>query len=155
MAPKHIAAVSLIAVLLAGCEDMGPRQSVGTVVGGIAGGVAGAQFGRGDGRLVGAGVGAALGALLGSEIGRQLDERDRMLMERAQFDALETAPSGTVREWRNPDNGRYGQVAPGPAYAVNQYQCRDYTHTVVIEGRREIVRGTACRQPDGTWRPLA
>ena len=30
--------------------------------------------------------------------------------------------------------------------------CRDYTHTIYINGRPETARGTACRQPDGTWR---
>jgi hypothetical protein len=41
---------------------------------------------------------------------------------------------------------------PGQAYQINSLVCRDYTHTVYIQGQPEVLTGTACRQPDGTWR---
>src|SRR5215472_13130162 len=53
--------------------------------------------------------------------------------------------------WRNPDSGRYGSVVPGPAYQSNGLQCRQYTHTIYIDGKAEVARGSACRNPDGTW----
>lgn len=31
-------------------------------------------------------------------------------------------------------------------------QCREYNSTAVIDGSRVPVYGTACRQPDGSWR---
>lgn len=43
---------------------------------------------------------------------------------------------------------------PGTAYAppAPQGECREYQSTTTIAGQPESVVGTACRQPDGTWR---
>jgi len=142
------------ALALGGCVTAGPNETIGTVAGAVVGGVIGSQFGGGVGNVIATGVGTTLGAMIGGSLGRALDERDEMLMAGAQYDALEYAPPGAVREWRNGENGRYGSVTPGARYQVNEYVCRDYSHTVFIDGRRELLRGTACRQPDGTWRPL-
>jgi surface antigen len=30
--------------------------------------------------------------------------------------------------------------------------CRDFTVNGTVEGKPETVTGTACRQPDGTWK---
>ena len=64
------------------------------------------------------------------------------------------ASPGAPVSWRNPDSGRYGTVVPGPAYMENGRNCRSYTHTIYIDGRPQTARGTACRNPDGTWTPL-
>jgi surface antigen len=32
--------------------------------------------------------------------------------------------------------------------------CRQFTHTIYIDGRPQTARGTACRNPDGTWQPV-
>lgn len=102
------------------------------------------------------GQGATLGALLASEAGRLLDDRDRVLAGEAEHDALQFGQAGTAREWKNPASGRAGAVTPGPAYSVNQYTCRDYTHRLAVAaGKADLVRATACRQPDGSWRPIA
>ena len=44
--------------------------------------------------------------------------------------------------------------APPPvaAYAAPQGECREYTSTMTIAGQPQNMVGTACRQPDGTWR---
>ena len=49
--------------------------------------------------------------------------------------------------------------APAPAYryqAPNAYsgsqQCESYESTTTIDGRPQTLTGTACLQPDGTWR---
>jgi hypothetical protein len=34
----------------------------------------------------------------------------------------------------------------------NGQQCREYQRTVTIDGKTETAYGTACRQPDGTWK---
>ena len=69
----------------------------------------------------------------------------------AQMQALDSGPSGAPVAWRNPDSGRYGNVVPGPAYQTNGGYCRQYTHTVYIDAKPQIERGTACRKPDGSW----
>jgi hypothetical protein len=42
---------------------------------------------------------------------------------------------------------------PKPAYqASNGEYCREFTQTVSVGGRAQEAYGTACRQPDGSWR---
>jgi surface antigen len=133
MAAARIAGVVMVTVWLAGCGGGTDEKPSGD------------RFG----------LGATLGALLGSETGRALDDKDRALSADAEYDALQYGQPGTAREWKNPQNGHSGSVTPGPAYSVNQYTCRDYTHKVVLTAaKQEVVRSTACRQPDGSWRPL-
>jgi surface antigen len=121
-------------------------------VGAIAGGLIGNSVGGGGGRVAATIVGTVVGGIVGSEIGRSMDRQDQMLAERAEFDAFEKGQSGRPVRWQNPDNGRYGDVVPMAAYRRGAYDCRDYTHTIYIDGRPQAMRGTACRNPDGTWR---
>lgn len=139
--------------MLAACSGPGnaPKQDQGLVAGAVAGGVLGSAMGRGRGSVVGAVVGAVAGGIVGSEIGRSLDDRDRRLARQAEMDAWERGVSNQPVRWRNPDNGRYGEVIPGPSYNRGPQPCREYTHTVYIDGRPQAMRGTACRNPDGTW----
>ena len=123
---------------------LGPRQFKGTAIGLR-------QFGKGDGKIVGALVGAVAGGIIGNDIGRKLDQRDRILAQEAEFEALERGESGRPRRWQTPDNGRYGEIVPQPPYQRAGRDCRDYAHTVYMEGRPQTLRGTACRNPDGTW----
>jgi surface antigen len=91
------------------------------------------------------------GDFLGAQISSALNGEDKRRAYAAQMQALEAGPSGAPVPWRNPDSGRYGNVVPGPAYQLNGQPCRQYTHTVFIDGTPQIERGTACRNPDGGW----
>jgi len=144
-----------IALAVAGCSG-GPDARVnnaglGTGTGMVLGGVIGNQFGKGSGRILGTVVGVVAGGIVGNDIGRRLDQRDQALAQQAEYDALERGESGRPRRWSNPDNGRYGEIVPQPPYQRAGRDCRDYAHTVYMEGRPQTVRGTACRNPDGTW----
>ena len=134
--------------MLAACSGPGnaPKQDQGLVAGAIAGGVLGSQIGRGKGSVVATVLGAVVGGVVGSEIGRSLDERDRRLAQQAEFDAFERGVSDRPVRWQNPDNGRYGEVVPGPSFRRGPQDCRPYTHTVYISGRPQAMRGTACRK---------
>lgn len=146
-------AVLATAITLAGCGPDGPNKAdTGLAVGAIAGGLLGNSVGRGGGRVAATIVGTVVGGIVGSEIGRSMDKQDRMLAERAEYDAFERGPSGRPVRWHNPDNGRYGDIVPMASYRRDNYDCRDYTHTIYIDGRPQAMRGTACRNPDGTWR---
>ena len=147
------AVLGLAALALAGCsETVGQKQGLGTLLGAVAGGVAGAQVGKGRGKLVATGVGAALGALIGSEVGKSLDRADRLAMQHATQNTLETAPSGSTSTWRNPDSGNSGTVTPTQTYQRSDgAYCREFTQTVTVGGRTQEAYGTACRQPDGSW----
>jgi surface antigen len=147
----------LAALSLAACSaDSGPKEAGGTAVGAVAGGLLGNAIGGSAGnRVAGTLIGAALGGFLGNRIGASLDDEDKRRAYAAQLQALETGPSGAPVAWRNPDSGRYGNVVPGPAYQMNGESCRQYTHTVYIDGQPQTQRGTACRNPDGSWTTIS
>jgi len=67
---------------------------------------------------------------------------------------IATAPIGTVVPWSNPDTGHRGEVAVlDQRYdGASGLPCRTYRTTVVIDGRPQTAIGTACQEPDGTWR---
>lgn len=161
MSLRRFATVAFVTVGLAGCAGnpetgTGPRENTGTLVGALAGAAIGSQLGGNTGTRVGAAVaGAALGGLIGNRVGAALDDEDRQRAYAAQMQALETGPSGAPVTWRNPDSGRYGTVVPGPAYQQGPATCRQYSHTIYIDGRPQAARGTACRNPDGTWTPVS
>ncbi len=93
------------------------------------------------------------GGLLGGLVGDVLDERDKKMAAETAHRALETAPTGTSVAWQNPDTGNSGTVTPTRTYqTANGTYCREYQQTVVIDGKPEQVKGTACRQPDGSWK---
>ena len=147
-----IAAGLAAGLSVAACSGNGISKSdSGTVLGAVAGGVVGNQIGKGRGNVLATVAGAVIGGIVGSEIGRGLDQRDRQLAQEAEFEALERGASGTARQWKNPDNGRYGEIVPSKPYKRGAEDCRDYTHTIYMDGRPQQMRGTACRNPDGIW----
>lgn len=154
---SKIMAVALAGVAVAACAGnpqtgTGPRENTGTLVGALAGAAVGSQIGGGTGERVGAALaGAAIGGLIGNRIGAAMDDEDKQRAYAAQMQALESGPSGAPVGWKNPDSGHYGSVVPGPSFNRGSTPCRQYTHTIYIGGRPETARGTACRNPDGTW----
>jgi surface antigen len=133
--------------MLAGCVG-GPGQQLGTLGGAVAGGAIGSAISGGS--TGGTIAGALIGGFFGGEIGRSLDEQSRQRAAYAQYQALEY---GSQANWQTP-NGPYGYTTPGPIYQVNAYSCRDFTQTIFIDGVPQTARGTACRNPDGTWTPV-
>ena len=122
----------LLAVALAatvrspGCDRT--IRTPARVVGAIAGGIIGNQFGKGGGRVASTLAGAVVGGIVGNEIGRSLDQRDRELAQQAEYDAWERGPPGRPVRWRNPNNGRYGEVIPDELYGAAARDCRDFLH---------------------------
>jgi surface antigen len=105
----------------------------------------------GDGKAIAAGT--ILGGLLGAGIGEYLNQRDQRYMSNTTYDALENAQTGQTRTWDNPDSGHSGAITPVKTYATAEGRnCREFRQTVTIEGREESAYGTACREPDGSWR---
>jgi len=153
----RLSAAALVAIFAAACSGtpetgQGPRENTGTLVGAVAGGLIGSQFGGGTGERIAAGLaGAAIGGLIGNRVGAAMDDEDKQRAYAAQMQALESGKSGVAVAWKNPDSGRYGSVVPGPAYQTNGQQCRQYTHTIYIDGKPQVARRNACRNADGTW----
>lgn len=156
---KAVAAAVLMVftISLAGCAGPGQeginKQTGGAVLGGIGGGVIGSRIGSGRGAVIATIAGAIIGGLLGSEVGKQLDERDRLVMARETQTTLEQVPSGRTSTWSNPDTGARGTITPKPAYQTSTGQyCREFQQTITVGGKTEQAYGTACRQPDGSWK---
>lgn len=137
-----------VSVSLVGCSNM-TKQDMGTVSGGVIGGLVGSQFGQGGGKILAVGVGALAGALIGGAIGKNMDETDRLKMNQT----LEANPTGKPAYWTNSNTGNSYTVVPTQNVTVdgNPY-CREYRTTAVIAGKKQQMYGTACRQPDGTWK---
>jgi len=128
------------------------KTTGGTVVGGAAGALAGAQFGHGSGKIAAAAVGTLLGAFIGHEVGASLDRADQMYAQRAETQA-QSAPIGQAIQWNNPESGHSGSiVATRDGTGPNGAYCREYQTTVNVGGQNQQAYGTACRQPDGTWK---
>ena len=152
MRVSRLVAIALLPLMLAACGPDGPNKAdTGLAVGAVAGGILGNQIGKGGGRVAATAIGAVVGGIVGSEIGRYMDQQDRMLAQQAEFEALERGQSGQPRQWRNPDNGHYGEIVPTRPYRRGVADCRDYTHKIYIDGQPQAMKGTACRNPDGTW----
>jgi surface antigen len=134
----------------------GPRENTGTLLGAGTGALLGAAVaGGGTGsRLAGAAVGGLLGGVVGNRIGASMDEEDKRRAYAAEMEALDRGAAGAPVAWRNPGNGRYGSVVPGPYYVQEGRNCRGFTHTIYIDGRPQTARGVACRNPDGSWTPV-
>ena len=143
------------ALLTAGCADSnrnyGTGETVGTLSGAALGGWVGSQIGRGDTQLAATAAGALAGAFIGNQIGRGLDDVDRLKAEQAQYTATR-APIGEEIEWSNPNSGNHGSVvATREGTSTAGRYCREFQHTIFIDGRAERGYGTACREEDGTW----
>lgn len=147
-----IMAVLALPLGVMGCES---KQDTGLAVGAVAGGLLGNTVGKGTGKVLATVGGAVIGGIVGSEIGRGLDQQDRMLAEQAEMAALEKGQSGVATPWRNPDSQRHGMVVPSKPYRIGAQDCRDYSHTIYVSGQPQTMRGTACRNPDGTWRNVS
>jgi surface antigen len=151
--------VAPLVLNLAACASdpsVGPNQGFGAAFGALTGAVVGSSLGSNTGtRVAGAIAGAAVGGILGGAIGSSLDEQDRQRAYAAQMQAIQYGEPGAPVSWRNPESGRYGTVVPGQAYQQSGTTCRQYSHTVYIDGRPQTARGTACRNPDGTWTPVS
>ena len=155
-----MALVGLTALALAaaaGCTaKVGDKEAIGTMLGAVAGGIAGSQVGKGRGKLLATGVGTLLGAALGNEIGKSLDRADRLALERTTQQSLETAKVGTTSTWKNPDSGNQGTITPKKTYKKpDGTYCREFQQTITVGGRTQEAYGTACRQPDGSWKIIS
>ena len=145
---KTYAAVAMAGLVLAGCaEDSGPKETSGALIGGIAGGLIGNTIG--EGRAAATILGAALGAVVGGKVGRSLDDEDRNYAYGA---ATRSFTSGRVVNWENPDSGHRGRFRPRRSYQGDDGLCREFDHTIWVDGEPDVIEGTACQTPDGRWR---
>lgn len=140
----HIAIPLLAIVVLAGCSTTSGGKSEGGAL---------SRWTGGSAQPAKTGVLAALGnGLIGNKVSLEPADRKRALQ--AEYQALEYSPAGKLVEWKNASGNRSGEVVAAQPYQVGSQNCRQYTHTVRVDGTPQSARGTACRNEDGSWTPL-
>ena len=105
---NKIIIISALALTLAGCQNTGPNQAIGTGVGAVGGYAVGRSLGGG---AAGSALGAVAGAVIGSEVGRNMDQnqnypqpRERVIVqERPVYIERHRQPERCdfVRQWDN------------------------------------------------------
>ena len=136
-------------------EETGGGEVLGTLVGAAIGGLVGSQIGGGTGNKIAIGAGVVAGGFLGNKIGKSLDCQDQQYHYDTTQNALESQKTGETAKWANPDSGHSGEVTPTRTYTSEGQPCRDFTQTIYLDGEIEEIKGTACRQDDGTWKPVS
>jgi len=152
----RLVSVVMIATLLSSCATMtdtvkdNPKAVLGSLLGGAVGVGIAAAAGGGTGAMLGAGLG---GMLIGGLIGNRLDARDKRMASEAAQKAFESNRAGQASVWSNPDTGNSGTITPTrTTQLANGQYCREYKQTITVGGQTENAYGTACRQPDGSWK---
>ncbi|MDO9597111.1 MAG: glycine zipper domain-containing protein [Azoarcus sp.] len=130
-----------LSLLATGCETTSKRD-IGTAIGGIVGVVIGREVGNGSaGGMV---VGGLVGAVVGRMIGQYMDDADRARLT----ETINETPRGQTVRWHNEDSQRDFAVTPtSDFYAMGEQQCRTFDQVVFVDGRRELMKGTACKSP--------
>ena len=153
---RTIALIVIIALGLSACAQTGeavannPKTTMGGMLGAASGGLIAAAAGGGPAGILG---GVLLGGLVGGAVGNALDQKDKEMAAQAAQRAFENSRTGESSAWRNPDSGNSGSVTPTRTYqAPSGQHCREYQHDIVIGGEVHKSYGTACRQPDGSWK---
>lgn len=162
MSLRHSLSTKTVAALLAlsvvtGCASSSGSgggitgEQTGTVLGALGGAAAG--YALGDGEWWAIGAGALVGGLVGNRVGNYLDERDQQQAYSNANYALNNNPDGQTAKWSNPQKGTGGYTTPTETYQTSSGStCRTYQTGVTANGQSESGTGTACRQPDGTWK---
>lgn len=156
-----IAAVATLSfgLLAAGAGESRAGQDnllIGSLLGGAAGAGAGYAFGNGKGAAIGGILGLAAGALLSSQIngngifGNEQPAYTGYAPPPPVYQAPAYQPPVTYQPVATDPYAYQTTAYVQPGYG--QVHCRRYNGTIRIDGRRRETTGTACLQPDGTWK---
>jgi len=145
---RKLVGLASVLPIIVGCSAGGSSVKTGAIPGANPTAVVGSPIGTGAGLAT---VGAVEGGLMGADVGLSLNDADREIALKAEYEALEYGRSGVPVTWRGESGENRGEIRVGSTYQVNRLDCREYTHNVWIGGRPRVVKGTACREPDGVW----
>ena len=92
--------------------------------------------------------------ILAGEVASGLNDQELRKALEAENQALTSGATGASVNWEGRE-GTLGIVTPGQPYRVGTRMCRRYSHTITVEGNTRTATGTACRNEDEAWQPLA
>lgn len=140
-----IALMGVTLSALTGCTSLGNSTSQPLALGG-------GEIGPASGGLL-----AALdGGLVGRSDVPRLSRADRISALQSEYRALEYTAPGDLVTWQGRAGSLGGQVVASQPYRVGSQDCRQYAHTIsASSGAPAVVRGTACRNEDGSWSLLS
>lgn len=144
--------MTVMAFEMTGCTP-GNNVPGSTAAGALAGGLIGNELFHGKNAFAGVLAGALVGGIVGDQIGQYMDRQDKINMQ----SAIVNTPMNQQASWTSDKAGPNGQpvtytVRPVKQYKSHQHYCREYQTTVTVGGKVRQAYGTACRQPDGTWK---
>lgn len=94
------------------------------------------------------------GGLIGRAGLDRVSRAERLAALQSEYRALEFTAPGDRVTWRT--GVLSGEVIPSQPYRVGSQDCRQYSHAIATSGGAPaIVRGTACRNADGSWSLLS
>ncbi|MDE1900500.1 MAG: hypothetical protein KGI37_02505 [Alphaproteobacteria bacterium] len=151
---RFIAAFAVVLCLITAASPAraGDGEVLGTGIGAAMGGLLGSQLGRGGGWGTATGLGIVGGAVAGNMIGQSIDNANRDSYAASGTDFYDPAVEPAFTTPYAPNY--VAPPAPPPIYtdqSTGAY-CREFSQQIIIDGRPQESYGTACLQPDGTWR---
>lgn len=138
-AMKYWLVASFALLLLPGCMSGGSSTPINTA------------FAPSSTPTAGSAVAGIVGGGLVMASNAELTRQEQLVAIDAEYHALETAPAGEPVEWSDETTGNNGTVTAAQPYRVGSQDCRPYSHVIRAEGAPNSLRGTACRNPDGSW----
>ena len=124
----------------------------GIIAGALLGGLLGNAAGNGGGRTGTTVAGVVVGGAVGAALTNNLNCEDRSYAYKTYAEGFNAGRPNAVYRWQNPRDDHRGEFRVGTYYNDGGgFRCANYTQSVYVQGRPQVARGKACRQPDGTW----
>lgn len=135
----------------------------GVGIGATLGGLLGNQIGHGHGRGAATGLGIVAGGLIGGSIGQEIDRDNSSRSYTYAHTGFAPGTTYAPIVYYSYAPTYVAPPAPPPPPPV-QYEtyvdedtgayCRTYSQEIIVDGVPRESYGTACLQPDGSWRTV-
>jgi surface antigen len=129
--------------------------AAGALGGGAVSGLACSALGRGNGKTAIVGACTLLGGIAGLVMGQQYSQQQRVTQAyqnpRVPMMAQPQAPY-QQQPYQGDAELKLGKTFSDPS--TGEY-CREFQHRAKVGGKIQQLFGTACQQPDGTWKVIS
>lgn len=152
---KKICTISFLILnfFVSSCETHEDNKFLGQVIGSAVGAYVGSKFGSGTGKTITMILGSTAGFLIAGKLIDILNENDRKEFSKKIQDSLEENPDNSSTKWvSKTENGIEGEITPTNNYNIDGHSCRDFSKTIIKNGKKHIEQSTACRDLEGNWK---